>query len=241
MTTRGSSHPRISARTLAWEDRSAWPLFLLSLAFFAAWVWLLADPELDRGYRGALAAFVSVAWAVFIADFLIRLGLSGARRAFLRTRWFEAVSLLFVYLRPFVIIAYIWRLPWFRVTAARQRARLITMATMFTFLFVFTGSTLVWLAERHDPRATIVDLGDAIWWGFTTISTVGYGDFAPVTLAGRTIAVGLMMGGLVVLGVTSATVISALNDQIQRAASLRAHERDVDTAPPEPTHPAMPG
>jgi len=240
MKTRGSSHRRISSRTLTWEDRSAWPLFLLSLAFFAAWVWLLAEPELDRGYRGALAVFVSVSWAIFIADFLIRLGLSGAHRTFLRSRWFEAISLLFVYLRPFVIIAYVWRLPWFRVTAARQRARLITMVTMFTLLFVFTGSTLVWLAERHDPRATIVDLGDAIWWGFTTISTVGYGDFAPVTFAGRTIAVGLMMGGLVVLGVTSATIISALNDQIQRAGRRRAHERDDDPSTPETTERAAP-
>ncbi len=241
MTTRMPSHGRISSRALTWEDRTAWPMFLLSLAFFAAWVWLLADPELDRGYRGALTAFVSVTWAVFIADFALRLVLSGAPRTFLRTRWFEAVSLLIAYLRPFVIIAYIWRVPWFRATAARQRARLLLMVSMFTFLFVFTGSTLVWLAERHDPHATILDLGDAIWWGFTTISTVGYGDFAPVTFAGRTIAVGLMMGGLVVLGVTSATVISALNDQIRRTATLRAHERDDDDAPRDPNDSRMPG
>lgn len=230
MTPRGTAHRRISPRTLAWEDRTAWPLFALSLAFFAAWVWLLAEPALDPGIRAALTALVSVAWAVFIADFVVRLALSGAPRPFLRTRWFEALSLLVAALRPFVIIAYIWRLPWFRASAARQRARLVLMVTMFTFLFVFTGSTLVWLAERHDPRASIVDLGDAVWWGFSTIATVGYGDFVPVTLAGRTIAVGLMMGGLVVLGVTSATVISALNDQIRRTGHLLAHERDGDPA-----------
>jgi len=230
MTPDGSPHGRISACALAWEDRTAWPLFALALGFFAAWIWLLADADLPGAARAALTSLVTIAWAIFIADFVVRLLLSGAPRPFLRTRWFEALSLLIAALRPFVIIAYVWRLPWFRASAARQRARLVLMVTMFTLLFVVTGSTLVWLAERHDPRANIVDLGDAIWWGFSTIATVGYGDFVPVTLGGRAIAVGLMMGGLVVLGVTSATVISALDDQIRRTGRLLAHERDREPA-----------
>lgn len=153
---------------------------------------------------------------------------------------------MIAYLRPFVILAYLWRLPWFRATAARQRARLIVMVSGFTFLFVFVGSTLVWLAERADPRANIRDLGDAIWWGFSTIATVGYGDFVPVTPWGRTIAVGLMMGGLIVLGVTSATVISALTDQIHRTAHRREGEHvpltaDAPVAAAAPGAPVPPG
>ncbi|WP_425838765.1 potassium channel family protein [Microbacterium sp. PA5] len=241
MTPRTAHSGGISPRTLAWEDRTAWPLFVLSLAFFAAWVWVLADLGPATPWRTAMWTTIAATWIVFAADFVVRWVLSGDTRAFFRTRWFEAVSLAVVYLRPFVIIAYVWRLPWFRVTPARQRARLVILVTMFTFLFVFTASTLVWLAERGDPRASIVDLGDAIWWGFSTIATVGYGDFVPVTLAGRTIAVGLMMGGLVVLGVTSATVISALNDQIQRTARVRESERAGMPASHESPRPPMSG
>jgi len=217
--------PTLSPRLLRWEDRTAWPMFALSLVFFGAWIWSLGDDTLSAARQNILLAVVGVTWIVFIADFLVRLAICGSRREFLRTRWVEALSLVVVYLRPFVILAYLWRLPWFRTSRSRQRLRLIILVSLFTLLFVVTASALVWLAERHDPHANILTFGDAVWWGFETVATVGYGDFVPVTALGRTIAVGLMMGGLVVLGVTSATVVSALTDQMHRVGERLAHER----------------
>jgi voltage-gated potassium channel len=38
--------------------------------------------------------------------------------------------------------------------------------------------------------------GDAVWWAFTTVTTVGYGDIVPVTAAGRVVAVALMISGI---------------------------------------------
>lgn len=215
------------SRTQAWEDRSAWPMFLLSLVFFAATLWLFADETLRAEWKALLSLVIVVLWVLFIADYVVRFALSTDRRRFLRRRWFEALSLFVPYLRPFVIIVYIWRLPWFRAEAARQRIRMVITVVSFSLLFVYTASSLVWLVEHRDPHANIVNLGDAIWWGFTTISTVGYGDFVPVTVAGRVIAVGLMMGGLIVLGVTSATIISLLNDQIRGIGSRPESKTDV--------------
>ncbi len=57
-----------------------------------------------------------------------------------------------------------------------------------------------------------------MWWGFATIATVGYGDYTPVTIPGRIVAVGLMLGGIVIVGIVTATVVSSLTEQVQRAA-----------------------
>jgi len=55
----------------------------------------------------------------------------------------------------------------------------------------------LYLAEAGAEGAQVNDLGDALWWGVVTLSTVGYGDVYPVTPEGR-----LAAGVLMLLGVT---------------------------------------
>ncbi len=50
--------------------------------------------------------------------------------------------------------------------------------------------------------------GDSVWWVFVTISTVGYGDKVPETTAGRLIAVTIMLLGIALLSVITATISS---------------------------------
>jgi voltage-gated potassium channel len=60
-----------------------------------------------------------------------------------------------------------------------------------------------------------------------TISTVGYGDMVPVTVPGRLYAVILMLGGMVIVGASTATIISYLNERVQkvRSRSQDSHHR----------------
>jgi voltage-gated potassium channel len=53
-----------------------------------------------------------------------------------------------------------------------------------------TGAGAVFAAVEHRP------LGDGLWWAFVTVTTVGYGDVVPTTVAGKLIAVVLMVGGI---------------------------------------------
>jgi voltage-gated potassium channel len=71
-------------------------------------------------------------------------------------------------------------------------------------------------AERGEPGSNISDdFGDALWWAATTMTTVGYGDHFPVSTTGRVVAVGLMIGGIALLGVVTATFASWLLDRVR--------------------------
>jgi len=92
------------------------------------------------------------------------------------------------------------------------------------FVYVIALATLQ--TERGAEGATITTFGDAVWWSLVTITTVGYGDTYPVTDVGRFLAVLLMGGGLVIVGTTSAIVVSYISERI---ASARTSGDDAQT------------
>lgn len=221
------------SRVVRWEDRTVWPLFVGSLLLFgcATLTWVDQHPSAELRLLSGLLG-ISL-WLWFIVDYLIRLAIAkGARRRFFRSRIFDLASLALPFLRPFIILVYIWRLPVFRYgSSARQRVRYGVVTVLFALLYVYVCSYLVWAVEKNAPHANILNFEDAVWWGFSTIATVGYGDFVPVTGLGRTLAVGLMMGGIVIVGFVTATVLSSLTDRIRAIGSAhrKSAEADEDT------------
>lgn len=79
-------------------------------------------------------------------------------------------------------------------------------------------------AERGSPEATISTFGDALWWGLATITTVGYGDMYPVTGLGRLIAAVLMIGGVSVVGILTASFASWLIESVKTDSEVRNAE-----------------
>ncbi len=80
---------------------------------------------------------------------------------------------------------------------------------------IFVGSLAMLDRERADPEANIKTFGDSVWWAFTTVTTVGYGDHYPVTTLGRWIAVMMMLSGIALIGTVTATLATWLIDQIR--------------------------
>ncbi|MGH2364739.1 MAG: potassium channel family protein [Chloroflexota bacterium] len=75
------------------------------------------------------------------------------------------------------------------------------------------GSNLIWLFERGRDSFSanyIIGIGDALWYAVVTMSTVGYGDKTPVTLAGRLVGSGMILGSVVLVSLFTATVSSLL-------------------------------
>ena len=83
------------------------------------------------------------------------------------------------------------------------------------------GGVGFWLI---DPR--IETLTDGLWLAFTTAATVGYGDHVPSTLGSKLFSVGVVLLGLAVLSLVTAS-LSALLLQREVQAEERQIERDL--------------
>ena len=101
------------------------------------------------------------------------------------------------------------------------------------------ASVLVLQFESRSPDANITTGGDALWYSIVTITTVGYGDFYPVTTAGRTTAIFIMFTGVGIIGALASILASLLV-----AGSPAAEEEEavapIATAAPAATAARLP-
>jgi voltage-gated potassium channel len=89
-----------------------------------------------------------------------------------------------------------------------QYALFITLMLVVVVLTV--GSVLILQFESASPDANITTGGDALWWAFVTLTTVGYGDRFPVTQLGRVTAVAVMFMGIGLIGALASLLASVL-------------------------------
>ena len=96
---------------------------------------------------------------------------------------------------------------------------------------VFVSAFFMWRVEYNAPGATITTFRDGIWWAIVTTTTVGYGDYTPVTAEGRVIATVVMIVGVGLIGTVSATFSSWF---VTRHTEPGAEPADVASAKVEP-------
>ncbi|HPS40911.1 MAG TPA: potassium channel family protein [Candidatus Woesebacteria bacterium] len=101
----------------------------------------------------------------------------------------------------------------------RQRTlRKILTALLF---LSFSIAILIVPLESGQPKATINNFGDAIWWMVSTITSVGYGDVVPVTFEGRVLGIVLQVIGVVM----TSSIIGSLVIQLHRKRDNYQWER----------------
>jgi voltage-gated potassium channel len=104
-----------------------------------------------------------------------------------------------------------------RLETLRLRGAVLVIIAAATTLAVVAA-----VVERLiDPAFD--DMGDALWWSVTTVSTVGYGDIVPESTAGRIAASVLMLTGLALIPTLTSVIVAVLVAQRSRS------ERRADT------------
>ena len=174
------------------------PLDLLALAT----LWLVAVPPGDFGHHvtGIVIAFRIALSAVYAVDIAIRSALAPRHVHYALT---HPLALISVVLPPVRVIFS------FRLVRSMFRRGHLGRFLLAAVVLVLNCAVIVYLLERHAPGANIRTLGDALWWSFVTVTTVGYGDFYPVTTGGRITACVIMGTGLLTLAVVTAQVASS--------------------------------
>lgn len=200
------------------ERKSELPLVVLALAMLPVLVIPLAV-GLNSTWQSVFEAIAAAIWVAFALEFLVRLALSRRRWRFILRNWIDVLIISLPFLRPLRIarsgralrLLRLSRLATF-ITRIGEGARRLLTAHQLHYVILATGILTVGAAglivpiERSGEQTSIQDFGDALWWAFGTVTTVGYGDVVPVTASGRWVAAGLLVCGITLFAAVSANL-----------------------------------
>ncbi len=154
---------------------------------------------------------------VFLTDFFIRLSRAPSKRAFLKWGWIDFVTSLpmlgaWRFGRAFKIFRILRAVRSIKLLLryAIQCGKISPLGTVaiISIGLVFLSAFSIYQFEPDSADANIRTLGDAFWWAFVTITTVGYGDKFPITVGGRVVAMILMTAGVGLFGAFTGFVAS---------------------------------
>ena len=189
--------------------RKSWDEVLTALAviYLAAFSYpAFVDPVPQDGQK-ILEGIQWFVYGVFAIDVAIGLTYSKDKKQYLKSHPLEVVSVALPVLRPLRLLRLITigSLVIQRVAVGRQFAILVKVF-LFSILVSYIAAVQLTIVERPVEGSNIKSFGDGLWWALTTVTTVGYGDRFPTTSEGRVIAFGLMLVGISLMGVITASV-----------------------------------
>jgi voltage-gated potassium channel len=197
------------------------------------------------------AALNWIIWLAFCAEFIVQVA-AEPRWATVKKAWFSVLLILLT--PPFLVPEYLQAARGLRALRVVRLVRLARAGAVAAVglrlsqrafshkkfhLIVLIATALIVLGALAIHRIeggtnpAVATFGDALWWAVVTATTVGYGDISPTTLEGRVIAVILMLTGIGVVGVFTATIASFFFEQGKSAdsdvtARLDTIERKLD-------------
>jgi voltage-gated potassium channel len=211
------------------QHGNAYSIFILVLTIYSLALMVLLLLPIDPETRTLVNFYDNIICVIFLIDFVVNLAGSRPRREYFIARrgWLDLIGSIpsfgFIRFTALFRLARLSRLA--RITrllrgqagkdlvvdVLKNRSQYATFITILLAGMVLTVSSILVLQEEAGaPGANITSGGDAIWWGIVTITTVGYGDFYPVTFWGRITAVLVMLSGIGIIGALASILASML-------------------------------
>ncbi len=193
------------------ERVTRYPMALLGIAWLVIAI-VIGAMQAHGTAPVALVGALFAAWVVLLAEYLVRLVVSPDRRGYLRRRWVEPVTVVVPPLQGWHVVG-IEKMSLLLHEGGLRASAILKHHSLFRVLIaaaatLFVGAWLVLLFEENAKGSNIHSYPDAVWWAIVTVTTVGYGDRYPTTEGGRAVAVVLMLVGIGLIGVLTATVAS---------------------------------
>ena len=179
-------------------------MLVLAGVFLVLWSIDSLDASFSPGIDAALKLARFAIWITFGIDLVIRVVIAKSSWRFILEHPLDVLAVVIPPLRPLKIL-----------TVFTSGTRMVTRAGLVksgqavvasAALLIWVGAVAEYNYENKAAGAVITHFRDALWWSVTTITTVGYGDFYPVTNIGRIVAAGLMFSGIALIGVVTASV-----------------------------------
>jgi voltage-gated potassium channel len=182
-------------------------LTFLALCFLVAFSYPAFKSDISASQQNYIDLVQWICWLAFALDLAFGIVSAENKKSYLKHHPLEIASVLLPFLRPLRLMRVIsfGGLAIQKVAIGRQFA--ITLKVVLTSIFVaYIAAVQITITERSVEGSNIKNFADGLWWATTTVTTVGYGDRYPTTSEGRFLAVLLMIVGISLIGVITASV-----------------------------------
>ena len=218
-------------------ESHSYTIFMLVLTVFSLIIMVLLLLPLGEATLDALRVYDNFICFIFVADFAVHLARSHPKREYFITQrgWLDLLgSIPSLGVFPATALFRLARLSRLvrvsRILRGSNRRALVRdvlanrgdyavfITVLSAFLVLAVSTLLVIQFESRSGDANITSGGDALWWAFVTITTVGYGDQFPVTALGRIVGVFVMFAGVGIIGSLASILASMLVPQPEPVA-----------------------
>ncbi len=197
-------------------------------------------PNLPSTYDGALTVLCLAVAALFAIEYVVRLRQSSGRLSWAVSAP-AVIDLLAAAPVPLALalgaspmtarlFGVLWALKLIRLNPAftlfgrvlrNERQPLASVTTVFVVVILF-AATIAYLAEREAQPEAFDSVPSALWWAVTTVTTTGYGDRVPATLAGRVLAGAVMVSGIGLFALWAGILASGFSQELRRREFLES-------------------